>query len=395
MATRRSRPPGHCRHKAKNLGYVRLSGRTFYTGRWGTEEAERRYERLLAEWLRSGKVLPGEDDDGSGYWIIDLIADYWEHTKSYYQKDGKPTKEVSNTRYALRPLKDLYGDLPAEDFSPSKLKVVRDRMIQTGWCRTLINQRVGIIKRMFRWGAEEEKVPGETAQALLCVRGLKRGRSEARETEPVQPVPEAHVRAILGYVSRQVAAMVKLQWLTGMRPGEVLQMRWGDVDRTGPTWLYRPASHKTQHHGKDRVVPLGPQAQEILQTFPKLDPGAPIFSPIEADREYRELKAAQRKTRVPPSQVARHKKAMANPRRKLKETYDLASYRRAIQRSCDKAGIPRWSPNRLRHSAATRIRREHGLEVARALLGHSSMATTEVYAELDLNQAVRAMEASG
>jgi len=169
MATRRSRTPGHCRHKAKNLGYVRLSGRIFYTGRWGTEEAERQYERLLAEWLRNGRVLTDADSERSGYWVLDLIADFWVHTQAYYRKDGKPTKEVSNTRYALRPVKDLYGEIPAVDFSPTKLKVVRDRMIKLGWCRNVINQRVGIIKRMFRWGAEEEKVPGETAQALLCV----------------------------------------------------------------------------------------------------------------------------------------------------------------------------------------------------------------------------------
>lgn len=395
MTTRRSRTPGHCRHKAKGLGYVRLSGRTFYTGKWGTEEAQREYERLLAEWLRNGRLLPADSVGDSGYWVKDLIADFWVHSQAYYRKDGKPTKEVSNTRYALRPVKALYGDLPAEQFSPTKLKTVRDRMIEHGLCRNVINQRMGIIKRMFRWAAEEEKVPGETAQALLCVRGLQRGRSEARETEPVQPVPEDHVKAILPLVSRQVAAMVQLQWLTGMRPGEVLQMRWGDVDRTGSIWLYRPASHKTQHHGKDRVIPLGPQTQEILKGFPKLDPNASIFSPIDADRELRARKAATRKTKVQPSQVARHRKAMANPRRKLLEAYDLASYRRAIQRACRVASVPQWSPNRLRHSAATRIRREYGLEVARALLGHSSMATTEIYAELDLSQAVRAMERSG
>jgi site-specific recombinase XerC len=48
----------------------------------------------------------------------------------------------------------------------------------------------------------------------------------------------------------------------------------------------------------------------------------------------------------------------------------------------------RWSPNRLRHSAATKIRRQFGLEAAQCVLGHSNAAVTEVYAERDLQKAV-------
>jgi integrase len=43
----------------------------------------------------------------------------------------------------------------------------------------------------------------------------------------------------------------------------------------------------------------------------------------------------------------------------------------------------RWSPNRLRHSAATEVRRRFGLEAAQHVLGHASANTTEIYAERD------------
>ncbi|MBQ2849213.1 MAG: site-specific integrase, partial [Thermoguttaceae bacterium] len=45
-------------------------------------------------------------------------------------------------------------------------------------------------------------------------------------------------------------------------------------------------------------------------------------------------------------------------------------------------GVPSWSPNQLRHAAATEIREKLGLEVARIVLGHSSTSTTEIYAEI-------------
>jgi hypothetical protein len=55
----------------------------------------------------------------------------------------------------------------------------------------------------------------------------------------------------------------------------------------------------------------------------------------------------------------------------------------------------RWHPNRLRHNAGTRIRRDFGLDVARAVLGHSSPVVTAVYAELDMAKAADAMARVG
>ncbi len=50
--------------------------------------------------------------------------------------------------------------------------------------------------------------------------------------------------------------------------------------------------------------------------------------------------------------------------------------------------IPTWSPNRLRHNAATSLRKEYGIELARIILGHASGFTTEIYAEADRRQAI-------
>ena len=40
-----------------------------------------------------------------------------------------------------------------------------------------------------------------------------------------------------------------------------------------------------------------------------------------------------------------------------------------------------WAPNQLRHSAATRIREQYGVEAAQTVLGHSDPRMTTVYAE--------------
>src|SRR5205814_1856338 len=132
-------------------------------------------------------------------------------------------------------------------------KAVRQTMIVAGLCRGLINQRVGKLRRVFKWAAGEELVPFAVYQALTAVAGLQKGRTDAREAEPVGPVAEEHVRAVLPFLRPQVRGMIELQLLTGMRPGEVVRLRPCDLDTSGDVWFYRPPQHKTAHRGKARV----------------------------------------------------------------------------------------------------------------------------------------------
>src|SRR5262249_58280637 len=108
---------------------------------------------------------------------------------------------------------------------------------------------VGWMGGVFGWAASEELVAAAVYQALKAVSGLPKGRSEAREPEPVRPVPDAQVDAVRPHVARQVWAMIELQRLAGMRPGEVVLGRGGDGDRGGDVWVYTPHSHTTEHPG--------------------------------------------------------------------------------------------------------------------------------------------------
>src|SRR5206468_8356759 len=103
------------------------------------------------------------------------------------------------------------------------------------------------LKQLFRWAAEAELVPAAVYQALATVAGLRKGRGGVRETEPVRPVPDADVDAVLPLLSRQCKAMVELQRLPGMRASEVCTMTTGAIDPTGALWTYKPATHKTAH----------------------------------------------------------------------------------------------------------------------------------------------------
>src|SRR5689334_13959904 len=146
MVRRSSQIPQHCVHRAKGRGYVRLNGRVIYTGPWNSAAADQRYNQLVSEWLASGRRLPGIAVAGPDYTIADLVADFWVHAEGYYKKDGQPTRELANIRSAMKPLLEVYGRTPAADFGPLALKALREKMVLSGLCRPVVNQRVGMVK---------------------------------------------------------------------------------------------------------------------------------------------------------------------------------------------------------------------------------------------------------
>ena len=395
MLSNRVRIPALVHHKPTNQARVRIDGRDFYLGRYGSDEAQEAYRRVVAEWLANGTAekSSAKSDAASSRSVNELILAYYRFAEGYYVKNGKPTSELGLIRDTLRLLREHYGTAPAVEFSPLKLKAVREAMISKGWCRSEINKRIGRIRRLFKWAVENELLTGSVLHSLQAVTGLRRGRSEAKDRDPVRPVAETDVNAVLPHVVPQVRDMIRLQLLAGCRPGEICSLRPCDVDRDGDVWEYRPASHKTEHYGRHRVIFFGPRAQEILRPWLDNRPADDsCFSPAEAQAARNAVKRQKRKSPVQPSQQNRRKKA---PRRQPGVCYTNTSYRRVIEHACKVAGVESWAPNQLRHSRATWLRRQYGLEAAQVVLGHSSADVTQVYAERDFDTARRVMAEVG
>ncbi len=392
MPNKPRKVPSYRLHKPTGQAVVRIDGRDHYLGRHGTEASHEAYRRTIAEWLTHATTQPAPrpgQPDAPDLSVNELILAFWDRFagRHYRRPDGTPTGELGNYRDSLRPLRHLYGHTPARDFGPLALKVVRQAMIEAGLARTTINQRVGRIVRLFKWAVENELVPPSVHQALKAVRGLQEGRSEARETVPIKPVSEADVEAIRPFVARQVWAMIELQRLTGMRPGEVTTLRARDLDTSGEVWVYTPATHKTAHLGRGRRIYLGPGAQAVLGPWLRPDPASYLFVPREAVEERLAERRRRRRTPMTPSQRARSRKGY--PGRPPGERYTTQTYHHAVMYGCRRAGIAPWHPNQLRHSAATTIRAKFGLEAAQVILGHAKADTTEIYAEKDARLALR------
>jgi integrase len=298
-----------------------------------------------------------------------MIDAYLDFARGYYRhKDGTPTSESPAIKSAMARLRTYYGSLPCNDFGPRKLRKLVDKMKDEKLARGTINGYVKRLKMAFKWATSEELIDPSVFHGLFAVGGLRRFRG-GRETAPVRPVSQTAIDAAVERLSPVVAAMVRLHVLLGCRPGELCLMRPCDIDRTGEVWEYRPERHKTQYAGHTRVIAIGPQAQEILRPFLERAVGAYCFCPREA---------WQAGGYNPPG-----------------DCYLVSSYRVAVGRACKRAGITPWTPNQLRHTTATRIRRRFGIEAAQAILGHADADVTLVYAEKDQKLAADVARAMG
>jgi len=336
--------PKYSLHKPSGQARVKHGGKCYYLGKHGSQESHEAYARFVAN-------LPKPVDvtivAGASLLVGEAVLKYLAHCQGYYVRDGVPTGEATTIKSALRPLVKRFATLPVDEFGPRRLKEVREDMIELGWTRYTINRSIGRIKQCFTWCASEELIPGAIAVALSTVKGLQKNRTAAREKDPVGSVADELVDATLPHVSELAADVIRTMRLCGGRPGEIVTMTADQIDRTdGSCWKYVPGRHKCSHKDKDRVVFIGARAQEIiLPRIVRAGADGRLF-PITPD-----------------------------------------SLRQAIHRGCRRAGIPAWNPNMVRHTYASDVRKDHGLEAAQVLLGHSKANTTQVYAEANMRLA--------
>lgn len=141
--------PKYRRHKGTGQDVVTINGRDYYLGPHSTRASHREYDRLISEWLGSGRSSAYGVAEAS-LTVIELIVAYVEYARVYYGDHSR--SEYAKMRYALRPLRKLYGSQLAREFGPMQLKAVREKFIAAGNSRTYINRRARRISHVFRWG---------------------------------------------------------------------------------------------------------------------------------------------------------------------------------------------------------------------------------------------------
>lgn len=348
--------PSYLRHSS-GQARIRVNGRDILLGLYGSDESRVRYGQLIAQLAGGVPVDPmarskrsgGATDDSEadpGPTVAEVCVVFLRHAERHYIKNGRPTSQLQLCKNTIRPLNELFGLTPAKDFGPLCLKAVRAKMVEMGWCRETVNHAIGRIRRFFKFAVENELVEPSVLQKLQAVAPLLAGRTEAHDNAPRTAVSDADIEAVKPHVSPKVRDLIDLQRLTGARSGELLGLTTGDIDRTGDVWTAELSDHKCLHHGQTRTLCFGPKAQMILRKYLSADPAGAL----------------------------------------LKITRNC--YRRQITLACEEAGIERWTPHQLRHTTASIVREQFGLEHTQSVLGHSKANMSERYAKAGTVKAI-------
>lgn len=423
------------RHRPTNTARIVINGKVYSLGRWGSDEARMRFDTFIAAYVTSGRTSidaaraalaaptaavrpatavravvtppprsPAPTQAESGLTVGELASRYLRHiqeTKPNYRGSSLWHGALAASR-AVRPI----AAMPAAAFGSRALAQVQQQLIDTPMptrrkakagdeppppkhrSRRYINDVIGRVRQMFNWGVLQELVPDDRVKALEIVPTIVRGQTKARETKKRKPVRPSVVRATLPYLTPEMADLIWFMRLTGCRPSEAARMKLNRIrDRDRRVWRYVPRKHKTAHHGKQRHIAIGPQAQAIIlaHTAGRSDDDF-VFTP---QRSVRPRQVRDGVISIEPTK----------PSPLVGRKFTKDAIRRAVSRAIVKANtarsaeggslLPSWTPYQLRYTRTKEARARGGRETARAVAGHSRATMTDHYAPENWGKAAR------
>lgn len=250
----------------------------------------------------------------------------------------------------------LSRDRPDAVLADLDLRVLRAWLAEqatAGTARTTLARRTSSAKGFTAWAERTGRMPVDPGIRLVAPKAHRTLPPVLRQEQAA----EAMVAAESGAAQEDPVAVrdrliVELLYSTGIRVGELCGLDLGDIDHD------RRVLRVLGKGDKDRVVPFGRPAEEAIGAWLRI--GRPE---LENERSGEALLLGRRGGRL-------------DQRQAREVVHDVVQ---AVP------GAPDLAPHGLRHSAATHLL-EGGadLRVVQELLGHSSLATTQLYTHVSV-----------
>jgi integrase len=212
------------------------------------------------EWSRHVEVqadrcsLPSDPRLLERMTVSDLLVRYRDSIVT--RKRGCETETIVINAF----LRHSLANTLLADATPSKFSAYRDERLQQVKASTL-NREFCILQHAFDVARREWDIP-LSSNPVAKVKKPKNGHARNRrlQTGEIERIKES----LRQCRNRHVRALVMLAIETGMRRGEILAMRWQDID-----WAKGLLSVPVTKTGYPRVIPLTSKAQEILKGLPR------------------------------------------------------------------------------------------------------------------------------
>jgi integrase len=244
----------------------------------------------------------------------------------------------------------LFGGRKAADIAYEDIAALHRKVTRHG-APYKANRVVALLSKMFSMAVRWKVRPDNPAK------GIERNQ-EAKRRRYLKPDELARLTdALNAHPDQQAVNIVRLLLMTGARRGEVLAMRWDELDLSAGTWT-KPASLTKQRAIHE--VPLSAPARQLLSE---------IRSSAKRPSEY-----------VFPGRIGGHRQEIK------RDWHDLLKA----------ANISELRLHDLRHTFASMlVSGGHSLELIGSLLGHSQASTTHRYAHLFDDPQRKAVETVG
>jgi integrase len=199
----------------------------------------------------------------------DLVDTYRERHAAK-KRSGREDERILST-YVPR----AWAVRPAASIERSELRAVLDDVASRA--PVMANRVHACIRRVFNFGVEWDLVTMNPCHRLPRPGGPEKSRDRVLNGEELQAVWTA-----LDGLNVEPASFFRLLLLTAQRSGEVLSMRWEDVDLASGWWTVPAERSKNK---KAHRVPLSPQAVAVLRSVPSLTEGSPLILPSRRGSE--------------------------------------------------------------------------------------------------------------
>ena len=237
----------------------------YLQGRAVRESSGSDVKQVAKELLHKRLTEAKEGAVADGKLRYDSMRDYLY--KDYETRKCKSllTMKDGETRYicSVPALDEFFKDYKARDITTEEhKKFIRHRQAQ-GIGNEGINGSTRMLRRMFMLQVKERRFPRNLVPYLTM---LPKANPRRDFLTPDQNA------SLVKHLPEDLRPLQVVAYDTGARKGELLKLKWDDVDLQRGTLLFRNTKNST-----DRLVPLGQKALETLKEM-KVVPGSPVFT---------------------------------------------------------------------------------------------------------------------
>ena len=199
------------------------------------------------------------------------VLTFGELAETYIENHAKPKKRswAEDERQLNANLLPKWRTRTAREITADDLLAVLNAKLRDG-APVAANRIRALVSRIYTFGAEQRLVPA-TANPVIGV------KKPTRETTRGRVLTDDEIRRLWDACATQnayVCTWFRLRLVTAQRGGELLQMRWQDIDPKSHFWTI-PAEFVKNAHG--HRVYLNATARKLLESVPRADGAVWVF----------------------------------------------------------------------------------------------------------------------